>query len=280
MASASRIILNEPIVSVEWLNKNLDAENLLIFDASIPKVTSENDSASIEKQIPKSQFFDIKHKFSDTAAPFPNTLPSEGQFEKEARHLGINKNSAIIIYDDKGVYSSPRVWWLFKTFGYDNVAVLNGGLPEWMANGFEVETKQPNTRDLGDFEAQLKIENVVHFNELNGLSKSANHTIIDARGDKRFNCKVPEPRAGLRSGTIPNSRNLPFVNCLENGNFKSREQLQSLFKAVTDTKNTLVFSCGSGITACVLDLAATIAGYDDTKVYDGSWTEYGSLTSQ
>ncbi len=279
MKETSKIEIKTPVVSAEWLNTHLQVENLLVFDASIPKVVG-NTSELSEAQIPKTQFFDIKKAFSDASGAFPNTIPSETQFQTEARKLGINNDSAIVIYDDKGIYSSARVWWLFKVFGYTNIAILNGGLPEWQHQGFKTEPKQGYKKTLGNFVARFKPEYVVYFEDLETLSKQTNTLILDARASNRFNCEVPEPRAGLRSGTIPNSKNLPFANCLENGKLKDKNQLQNIFYTlIPDTNTNLVFTCGSGITACVLDLAATLADYKNTRVYDGSWTEYGSLTA-
>ena len=278
MNRVSKITLNTPVVSAEWLNNNLQAENVLIFDASIPKVVG-NTSELSEEQLPDAQFFDIKKAFSDASGEFPNTIPSEAQFQTKARELGVHNDSAIIVYDDKGIYSSARVWWLFEVFGYTNVAILNGGLPEWQKQDFKTEPKHDNTKPLGNFEAHFNPDYVVYFDDLETLSKDQNTLILDARASGRFNCEVPEPRAGLRSGTIPNSKNLPFANCLEYGKLKDKSELQNIFNTLIPSTNTkIVFTCGSGITACVLDIAATIAGYTNTRVYDGSWTEYGSLT--
>ncbi len=274
-----KIEIATPVVSVEWLNENINAKNLLVFDASIPKVVG-NETSAIERQIPNTQFFDIKKAFSDTSGKFPNTIPSETQFEIEARKLGVNNDSAIVVYDDKGIYSCARAWWLFKTFGHDNVAILDGGLPEWLKKDAPTEGKQVIKRPKGNFNARFKRENVVYFKDIGTLSEDKAITILDARSSGRFNCEVPEPRTGLRSGTIPNSKNLPYANCLDEGKLKSKTELQSIFKEMLPDNNALVFSCGSGITACILDLAATIANYENTKVYDGSWTEYGSLTKE
>ena len=275
----STISILAPIVSVEWLHSHLQADNLLVFDASIPKVI-DSTNTSIETQIPGAQFFDLKKNFSEPNSQFPNTIPSQKQFQDEARKLGVNKDSTIVVYDDKGIYSSARVWWLFKTFGFNNVAVLNGGLPEWIEKGFKTENKQANKRASGNFEAHFNHDNVVYFDALEAISKDSSYIILDARSEARFNCKVPEPRNGLRSGIIPNSKNLPFEACLEDGKLKSVLELKSIFEDFNIGDNTLVFSCGSGLTACILDLAATIAGYESLKVYDGSWTEYGSLTNE
>ena len=141
------------LVSVEWLHKNLNAPNLIVLDGSMKKVTdSSNELLNI--QIPNALFFDIKNKFSDVNAEFPNTVSSETQFTQEAQNLGINNNSFIVVYDDKGIYSSARVWWLFKAFGFNNVAMLDGGLPEWIAKDYTTEKKTNRRVDKGNFIAK------------------------------------------------------------------------------------------------------------------------------
>ena len=270
------IILKEPIVTATWLHNNLNTANLIILDATIPRVT-ENDVDKTEKQIPNTRFFDIKKKFSDVNAPFPNTVPSENQFIEEARNLGINNDSALVVYDDKGIYSSARVWYLFKTFSFNNVAVLSGGLPEWERHNFKTEQKVQHEVTYGNFTGIYNREFFKFFNDVKSESHDINHTIIDARSEDRFKSLVPEPRAGLRRGTIPNSKSLPFTDMLDNGCLKNKEDLKKIFKAIAEPIDQITFSCGSGITACVLALGAEIADYKNISVYDGSWTEYGSL---
>ncbi|AUC81528.1 sulfurtransferase [Lacinutrix sp. Bg11-31] len=273
----SKINALENIVSVTWLNNHLQDENILVFDATISKVVGDISALSNSK-IPGSQFFDIKKKFSIANSSFPNTIPSAEQFEKNVQALGVNNDSIIVIYDDHGIYSSARAWWLFKTFGFNNVAVLDGGLPEWKAKDFSLEDKATNhSHKKGNFKAIYKPNNVVYFESLEAISKDDNYKIIDARSSDRFNCIVAEPRVGLRSGIIPSSSNLPFNKVLDENKLKPKKELQTVFKNLAKKDQHLVFSCGSGITASVLALAATVAGYNNS-VYDGSWTEYGSLT--
>lgn len=267
--------LQHPIVSLDYLHDNLDAENLVVLDGTINKVFDVN-----QKQIPKARFFDIKNNFSNTSDPFPSAFPSAEQFEKEARNLGINNNSAIVVYDDKGIYSSARVWWLFKAFGLNNVAVLNGGFPAWLNKNFVTEKMKYYQGNLGDFKAHLQPEYMAFFKDIEAASKHKTHKIIDARSAARFNCEVPEPREGLRMGTIPNSINLPFTDLLNNGVLKDKIELENTFCHVADKNEALVFSCGSGITACILALGAHISGYSNICVYDGSWTEWGSLVKE
>ncbi len=273
------IIISKPIVSVEWLHSNLNAENIIILDASIKKVVG-NDISKSETQIPKTHFFDIKNAFSDTSAPFPSTFPSEEQFTKEAQSLGINKDSAIVVYDDKGIYSSARAWWLFKAMGHSNVAVLNGGLPEWIQSGYKTEAKKEDQFDKGNFEAHYHPKFMKFFNDVKQASLSKSHIIMDARSEARFKSLVPEPREGLRSGTIPSSVNLPFEDLLDGNVLKSRDVIEAKFQKLADKDDAMIFSCGSGITACVLALGAEMSGYKNISVYDGSWTEWGSLVPE
>lgn len=268
------ISITSPVVSVQWLHENLEAKNLVVLDGTIAKAY---DAMSL--QIPKARFFDIKKKFSDTSNPFPSAFPSEAQFQEEARKLGVNNDSAIVVYDDKGIYSSARVWWLFKAFGFENIAVLNGGFPEWQKAGFPTEFMQAYEGNLGDFEANLQPNFMQFFDGIKNASTHKTHKIIDARSAARFNCEVPEPREGLRRGTIPNSINLPFTDLLKDGKLKSKKEIEKSFYMVAEKDEDIIFSCGSGITACVLALGAEISGHKKIAVYDGSWTEYGSLTS-
>ena len=264
------------IVSVKWLKDHLNHPNVIVINGTIQKVSSNFKSE--EQQIENARFFDIKNAFTDTSAEFPNTIPSEIQFQTEAQKLGINKEDFIVVYDEFGIYSSPRVWWLFKTFGHNNVAVLDGGFPEWKNQKFPTEVKTEKQYETGNFIAKYNPNNVVYFESLEAINKDPNFKIIDARSNDRFMCRVPEPREGLRSGHIPNSVNLPYQNILNEHKFQHKEQIASTFKDLANNNQHLVFTCGSGITASILSLAATLLGYNNS-VYDGSWTEYGILTT-
>lgn len=262
-----------PLVNVKWLQSNLQLSNVIVLDATINKKIEED---SI--RIPKARFFDIKQKFSDTNAKFPSTLPSTEPFETEARALGISNDSFIVVYDDKGIYSSARAWWLFKTFGFKNVAVLDGGLPEWKEQNFPIEAYKEESFERGNFEARLQPELMTDFNGIIQFSTDSNTLILDARSALRFQCLVDEPRQGLRRGKIPNSKNLPYTKLFDGNILKSKDELLKIFDNLVKEETHLVFSCGSGITACILALAATKCCYENLVVYDGSWTEYGTLT--
>jgi thiosulfate/3-mercaptopyruvate sulfurtransferase len=269
------MIFNSPIITAQELHQNLNNSSLIILDCTIDKVGQSIAKENLET-IPMARFFDLEGKFSDHSNTLPHTLVTEDIFTKEAQVLGINKNSVIVCYDRWGTYSSPRVWWMFKTMGHENVFVLNGGLPEWKKCHFSTETNHFISTENGDFVADFQedwyADKQIMLNIINDDSK----IIIDARSEGRFNGVSPEPRKGLRSGHIPTSKNLFFENVLDGEKFKSKEELISIFDELSNPTKENVFSCGSGITASILALASTIAGFDKVKVYDGSWSEWGA----
>ena len=189
----------------------------------------------------------------------------------------VNKDSCIVVYDEHGIYSAPRVWWLFKTMGFDNVAVLDGGFPAWKNAGYAAEKKQERNFDTGNLTVNYNPRSLINSDTVLDSLNNTEKQIVDARSSGRFYATVPEPRAEIRSGHIPNSKNLPYSVLVSGGKLKSKEKLEILFKEVNSNNNQLIFSCGSGITACVLALGATLVGYQNIAVYDGSWTEWGSL---
>ncbi|MGO4913676.1 sulfurtransferase [Leeuwenhoekiella sp. W20_SRS_FM14] len=265
------------IVSAAWLYENLKEENLIILDASLGATIDGTQTDLNEKTIPNSRYFDLKANFSDGNAAFPNTLPTVAHFEAECQKLGINTDSKIVVFDNLGVYSSPRVWWMFKAMGHKKVYVLDGGLPEWNAQGFEVEERKGANWETGNFKATLQQELVVSYDEVVANTKNPSFLIVDARSEGRFNGTEPEPRKQLQSGSIPHSVNTPYTEVLENGKFKSKGALQEVFDDTVEQDKDLVFSCGSGLTACIIMLASEIAGQKSKRVYDGSWTEWAEL---
>ena len=270
--------IDKPLVTVNWLYQHKDATNLIILDGTIPKVTLKKSANNLdENQIKNARFFDIKKVFSIQDSPFPNTTLTADNFEKEAQKLGINKDSCIVVYDAFGIYSSARVWWLFKTMGFNNVAVLDGGFLAWKKANYPIEKKQKKHYKLGNFKANYQPKKIINSDVV--LEAISNHQIqiIDARSSGRFFATEPEPRKEVRSGHIPTSKSLPYSSLLNNECLKSETALIQNFKEINPEKKAMIFSCGSGITACVLALGATISGYENCAVYDGSWTEWGSL---
>ena len=272
--------IDKPLVSVNWLYQHKDATNLIVLDGTIPKVTLRKSANNLdEKQIVNARFFDIKNVFSDKDAPFPNTALNTDDFERETRNLGINKDSCIVVYDAYGIYSSARVWWLFKTMGFNNIAVLDGGFPAWKKASYPTEKKQERNYEKGNFNANYQPEKIINADFVLKAISDEKKQILDARSSGRFFATEPEPRKEVRSGRIPTSKSLPYSSLLNGEFLKSKEKLIEDFQKINPDNKELIFSCGSGITACVLALGATIAGYNNIAVYDGSWTEWGSLTN-
>ena len=205
------------MVSVNWLHQKIDATNLVVLDGTIPKVSQQKTDAKFEEfQIPNARFFDIKKAFSIQGAAFPNTALHPKDFENKARELGVNKDSCIVVYDEHGIYSSPRVWWLFKAMGFDNIAVLDGGLPAWTNANYPIEKKQTHHFDLGNFKVNYHPNKIINSDfVLQSINKSTKQ-VVDARSKGRFNATEPEPRKEIRSGRIPSSTNLPYSTLLNN----------------------------------------------------------------
>ncbi|WGH75962.1 sulfurtransferase [Tenacibaculum tangerinum] len=269
------LTVDSPIVSVDWLQDNLHANNLIVLDASLEKVGKDVLDAIEKKQIKNAVFFDLKNVFLDLKGTYPNTIPSKEHFEKEVRKIGINKDSCIVVYDDLGIYSAPRVWWLFTTFGFTNIAVLNGGFPAWKNAGFEVESKKERKNATGNFEVNFK-KNRLSTTASVFMASRDKKIILDARSKARFDATEPEPRKNLRGGHIPNSKNLPYTELLVDGKMKSKKELQKIFSKINPNHEEMIFTCGSGITACILAIGAAKAGYTNYSVYDGSWTAWAS----
>lgn len=269
--------VKSPLVTVDWLSKHIDEKNLILFDATIPKVTSTSARTSSPKKIIKNAlFFDLKGLFSNPESKFPNTVPTPESFQENVRELGVHQDSCIVVYDDLGIYSAPRVRWLFNYMGFTNIAVLDGGLKAWLSHNkpTQINYSQPDT--LGDFTANRQPEKLKFTEDVLEASNTKNVCVIDARSEGRFLGIEPEPRQDLAGGCIPSSKNLPFSEVLSNGFFKEEKELMTYFNSLNANNQPMIFTCGSGITACILALAAELIGKQNYSVYDGSWTEWAS----
>lgn len=262
------------IVSAEWLNQQLSNPNLILLDASLEVGANGKEFEKFDRTIPNARPFDLKNVFLDPTSPYPNTLPKAEVFELECRKLGINRDSEIVVFDNNGIYSSPRVWWLFNVMGHQQIAVLNGGLSEWIKLGFETGKKQVRSFKFGNFKVRFDESLVVSFEQVLNNTQEKEFTIVDARSESRFNGIGKEPRKHLKSGKIEHSINIPYQEVLQNGKYKSEQELHKLFDEKCKDEKDLVFSCGSGMTACIVMLASQIGYKDSLKVYDGSWTEW------
>ena len=267
--------VNKPLVSVDWLYNNLDNEKLIILDCTIPKVTLSNSILEDKLQIKNAIFFDIKNSFSDNNSEFPNTVLSPDEFQEKAQALGINNNSIIVCYDALEIYSSPRVWWMFQLMGFNNIAVLDGGLPEWKKRNYYVEKPSNISIKKGNFTVNYQPQKIKYTKDVLNSLENKDVLIVDARSKGRFLGTEPEPRKDLESGHMPNAVSLPFEEIQQNGKMKSEAELAKIFENYKNKKE-IIFTCGSGITASILALGAAIIKQENVAVYDGSWTEWAS----
>lgn len=261
----------QSLVSADWLYANLDNPKIVAIDASLG-TGPELPTISLARRI------NLDKSFSDFSSSLPHMLPSPAAFAKQAAGLGIGNNSHIVVFDSKGVYSAPRVRWMFKIMGHSAVSVLDGGLPSWLAKGFPVELNvAQNFAASSDFAVRFDPCMIVNADQVGEALLAKDSVVIDARSAGRFAGVEPEPRLGLRSGHMAGSVNLPFTEILRNGFVKPACELRELFAKIASPEQRLIFSCGSGVTACIPAFGAELAGYQNLAIYDGSWTEWGRL---
>ncbi|TEW54453.1 sulfurtransferase [Psychromonas sp. RZ22] len=276
----SSVVLPNDLVSVQWLAEHYGSPNLILLDASwhMPMTQRDGHLEWLNERIDNAIFFDFDREVCDQQASLPHMMPTPQYFELSAQLLGINNDSAVIVYDSLGIFSSPRVWWMFKVMGFDNIAVLDGGLEAWKAAGFPTNNLPPfsEKRKQGNFKAVYQAELISNREQVFDAINREDVAILDARPKGRFLGQVPEVRKGLRRGHIPSAMNLPISEILDNKTMKNAYQLAKIFEALMPKKQRVVFSCGSGVTACILALAAKLAGYTALSVYDGSWSEWGA----
>lgn len=269
----------EALVSTDWLAGHLSAPDLRIVDASwyLPAMKRDPKAEYAEAHIPGAVFFDIDD-ISDDGSPYPHMLPSPEKFSSRVRKLGLGDGNRIVVYDGAGIFSAPRVWWMFRYFGHEDVAVLDGGLPKWLAEGRPTEAIAPMPRER-HFSARMNSLMVRDAEQMRDNVEHGRRQVVDARSEARFNAEEPEPREGLRAGHIPGSVSLPFGKLLdgEAGTMRSGKEIRGIFeKAGVDPAKPVTTTCGSGVSACTLALALHLIGAGDVAVYDGSWSEWGA----
>ena len=267
------------LVSTNWLKQNLKQPDLRVLDTSWHLPTENRDPVSefALGHIPTARFFNIDD-ISDHRSALPHMVPPVEKFMSRVRALGIGDGHQIVVYDSKGLFSAARVWWLFRMMGHSKIAVLDGGLPKWIADGNPVDKIKPVIRDR-HMTVQTQSHMVRDVTQVAHASKLLDHEIIDARAAARFRGEAPEPRPGLRAGHIPGSKNLPFTQLL-NGDHTMKttaEMAREFQKAGVNLSKPVITTCGSGVTAAVLSLALERMGKIDHSLYDGSWTEWGQF---
>lgn len=267
------------LISVESLSQLQKSNDLKIIDVSVSSVVGkepiEYDNLTT---IPNSLFLDLYGELEDKEQVQLHAFPTQTLIQKALQKLGITTESTVVLYDNQGIYSSPRAWWVLHAFGVKNLMILDGGLPEWIAKGLPTAANyslaEPTTQPYPLSEnaslvvAKQQILDNLHHPEF---------TVIDVRKAGRFNGTLPEPREGMRSGHIPNALNLPFSNLFEGFTYLPKDKLATQLNKMNLTQESpLVMSCGSGITACIGLVAAKVAGFEHLALYDGSWSEWGS----
>lgn len=265
------------LVSTDWLAQHLKDPDLRILDASWYMPDSGRD-AKVEYaagHIPGARFFDID-EISDQRSALPHMAPPAEKFVSRMRAMGVGDGHQVVVYDGSGLFSAARVWWTFRLMGKTDVAVLDGGLPKWRAEGRELEDMAPVLRDR-HITASRQAGLVKDVTQVAHASKLGEAEIIDARSAPRFRGEVAEPRPGLRAGHIPGSRNVPFAEVLNpDGTMKDVPALRAVFEAAgVDLARPAITTCGSGVTAAILALALERVGHRNWALYDGSWAEWG-----
>jgi thiosulfate/3-mercaptopyruvate sulfurtransferase len=268
----------DSLVSTEWLEKALGAGDLKVIDATL-FLPGEPRDARAEYEaghIPGAVFLDLE-EVSDPSSPVPHMVPPEARFASRMASLGLRDGQRFVVYDNSPLHSSARAWWMLRSFGAHYVALLDGGLQKWTAEGRPLESGRPQVRH-GHFSPSFDERTVVGKSEVERLIGAEGHEIVDARGAGRFTGEEAEPRPGMASGHIPGSKNLPQGSLFEADNsWKRGEALKAAFdEAGVDLARPMVATCGSGITACVLLFGAHLLGRKDGRLYDGSWSEWGA----
>jgi thiosulfate/3-mercaptopyruvate sulfurtransferase len=269
--------VDNPFVTTEWLAAHLDDPNVVVLDGSwhMPNAARNAQAEYLAGHIPGAVFFDIDG-IADTSSDLPHMLPAPADFARMVGALGISETMTIVVYDELGLFSAPRVWWTFRAMGAPDVRILAGGGPKWRAERRPTETGLV-TRERQLFGPRFNPALVADFEGVRDSIRDGAAQIADARPAPRFHAEVPEPRAGLRGGHIPSSLNVPVSLLTEAGQMRPPEELQQLFSdRGLDLDQPIITSCGSGITASTLALALELAGARNVAVYDGSWTEWGS----
>jgi thiosulfate/3-mercaptopyruvate sulfurtransferase len=269
----------DPLVSTEWLGRHLGAPDIKVADATwfLPTLRRDARAEYAAAHIPGAVYVDIDD-IAETANPLPHMLPDAAKFASRVRRLGLGDGSRIVVYDANRFSASARVWWMFRLFGHDDVRVLDGGLEKWRAEGRPLDDEPVLVRER-HFTARQNNLLVRDLEQIRRNLVERREQVIDARSAGRFAGAEPEPRAGLRSGRIPNSKNLPHLDLIDpdTGTLRPLDELRNRFiQRGIALDEPVVTTCGSGVTAATLALALHRLGARDVAVYDGSWSEWGA----
>ena len=273
----------DPLVTGDWLEAELGEPDLVICDATLylPGDVRQAYALFAAARIPGARYFDI-NAVADTDSALPHMVPAVSRFERLVSELGIGNASRVVFYDQLGLFSAARAWWMLRLFGHDAVAVLDGGLPKWQREGRALDSGAAARRTSAQpgppaFRAALRAQRLRGLGDMLENIRAPRELVLDARSSERFYARVPEPRPGLRAGHMPGARNIPYTELLAaDQTLLPRAALRERFaRAGVTADSAVVTSCGSGVTAAVLTLGLTVAGLPEGALYDGSWTEWG-----
>jgi thiosulfate/3-mercaptopyruvate sulfurtransferase len=269
------------LVSTEWLAGEIGKPDLVVFDATkyLPNEAQDGRKEFAAGRIPGARYFDID-QVADPDSDLPHMVPSPARFAKLVSAMGVSNDSRVVFYDQKGLASAARGWWLMRLFGHEKAAVLDGGLPKWRREDRPTETGEPPAPSPGRFVPDFRTDRVKGIGDIKRIVRQGGGEalILDARSKPRFDGTVPELRPGLPSGHMPGAANLPYSELLDpDGTMLDPAALRARFEAAgVEAERPVVTSCGSGVTACILTLGLVRAGFPEAAVYDGSWTEWAS----
>jgi len=267
------------LVSTDWLAAHMKDPDLRVLDGTwfMPSEGRDARAEYAQSHIPGARFFDID-EISDQRSELPHMAPPVEKFMSRMRAMGVGDGHQVVVYDAHGLFSAARVWWLFRLMGQDNIAVLDGGFPKWVAEGRETEDMEPVIRDR-HMTVRRQAHMIKDVTQVSAASKLGDWQILDARAPGRFRGDEPEPREGLRSGHIPGARNVHYRDLLdEDGTMKDADGLRAALSAAgADLSKPVITTCGSGVTAAIINLALERLGKTDHALYDGSWTEWGAF---
>jgi len=265
------------LVSTQWLDENLGTQGLSIVDGSwyLPAMNRDGRAEYLAGHIPGAVFFDID-AVSDRSSPLPHTLPDAKLFASAVGALGVADTDHIVVYDGGGLFSAPRVWWMLQTFGASRVSILDGGLPKWKAEGRALETGEA-ARPSATFNARFDASAVAWTPDVIAALETGAAQVADARAKPRFDGLAAEPRTGIPSGHMPGALNLPASALVSDGRLLPPEALRdNIAAAGIDSARPVITSCGSGVSAAIINLAFAATGLPAPRLYDGSWTEWAT----